>query len=369
MRFDIIPGHEKLKQELIALVDNNRLPHAILLTGPSGNGKLAFALALSSYIQCKEKNGKDKCGSCPACKKTTKFIHPDINYTIPVSGAQSQISMSENIANWRKLVSENPFIELNDWLSIMNAESKLANISKDAILSVIDYYNYTRFEGNKKIMVIWNAELMGNEGNRILKLIEEPPAESLIILIAEDTSKILKTILSRCQTFRVPPFSYDELENHVAQKEDLNLNLTRQMIVIADGNINKLNKFLSEEQTDYFDLFLKWLNTAYIGKSDQILKFAEEFARMSRENQKQFFAYILKFLEQSIKSFYLDHTGIKLTEKEKNSLEKLKAILDEKKLISLTEEINSNIIYVDRNVNSKLMIFDSSLNINRIFRT
>jgi DNA polymerase-3 subunit delta' len=317
MHFDIIPGHIKLKQELIALVDNNRLPHAILFTGPTGNAKLAFALALSSYIQCANKNGEDKCGSCSACKKTTKLIHPDINYTIPVSGAHSQASMSENIGKWRKLAIENPFIELSDWLIVMNAESKLANINKDAILAVNDYYNYTRFEGSKKIMIIWNAELMGNEGNRLLKLIEEPPADSLIILIAEDTSKILKTILSRCQTFRVPPFSYDELENWASEKSNSDTNLTRQKIAIADGNINRLISFFSEDQTDYFDLFLKWLNTAYIGKTDQILKFAEEFARMSRENQKQFFSYILKFLEQAIKSFYLDETGLKLTEKEK----------------------------------------------------
>lgn len=368
MHFEVIPGHIKLKQELTALVDNNRLPHAILFTGPSGNAKLAFALALSSYIQCMNKNGKDKCGSCPACKKTTKLIHPDINYTIPVIGTQSSATMSDNIGKWRKLVTDNPFAELSDWLGIMNAESRLANINKDAILSVNDYYKYTRFEGNKKIMIIWNAELMGNEGNRLLKLIEEPPSESLIILIAEDTSKILKTILSRCQIFRIPPFSYDELESWASEKSGLNINISRQMIAIADGDINRLIRFFREEQTDYFDLFLKWLNTAYAGKTDQILKFAEEFARMSRENQKQFFSFILKFLEQSIKSFYLDEAGIKLTEKEKSSLEKLKTMLNERKLISLAEEINNNIIYVERNINSKLMIFDSSLNINRLFR-
>ena len=369
MNFNTIPGHSKIKQELIALVDNDRLPHALLLTGPKGNGKLAIALALTSYIQCTAKNGIDICGICRSCKKTNKLMHPDISFILPnFSSEQKAIAQPEIMSEYRKLVAENPFIEPEDWLEKLASETKQANINKNAIVSVIDYFNYSLFEGNKKIVVIWNAELMAGEANRLLKLIEEPPADSSIILIAEDTSKIIKTILSRCQTIRIPPFNDDDLERWLNEKMPGDKNLIRQMINIAEGDISKLIKLMQVEQTDFFELLLKWLNTSYQGLSEKIAAFSEEFNRMNRDNQKQFFHYTLRFLEQVIKSYFLETNDIKLNQREMDSMEKLKTMLSIDKLILVSEMINKNIYSIERNVNSKLMIFDSSFKLNNILR-
>ncbi|MGE5355778.1 MAG: ATP-binding protein [Deltaproteobacteria bacterium] len=369
MNFSTIPGQQRIKNELVAMTDNNRLPHAVLLTGPRGNGKLALALALSSYIQCENKNGTDKCGACPACKKTDKLIHPDINFIIPViASEQKSKSYPELLAEWRKMIIENPFSEPEDWISKMSNESNTANINKEAINSVLEYFNYSLFEGSKKIMLIWNAELMSNEANRLLKLIEEPPKDSVIILIAEDTSKVLKTILSRCQIFRIPPFSDEDLEKWIRDKIHEDNNILRQMISISEGNISKLISLSTLDQTDFFELLIKWLNTSFQGIAENISVFSEEFSRMPKETQKQFFHYILRFLEQVHRSFELENPDIRLNQKELDSMEKLKTLIPGKKLLLFAEEVNKNIYYIDRNANSKLMIFETTLKLNRIFK-
>lgn len=369
MTFNSIPGQEKIKQELLSMTNNERLPHALLLTGPKGNGKLALALALTSYIQCSSKNGIDKCGICPACKKTNKFIHPDINFIVPnIASEQKCLSTQELMSEWRKLLIANPFIEMDDWIEKLTSESKQANINKESIISVIDYFNLSLFEGNKKIMIIWNAELMAAEANRLLKLIEEPPQDALIILIAEDTSKIIKTILSRCQIFRIPPFSDDDLEKWISEKMPEEKKLVRQMISISEGDISKLIKLMNVEQTDFFELLMKWLNVSYQGLSENIFQFSEEFHRLTKETQKQFLLYTLRFMEQVIKSYYLDTDKIRLNQRELNSMEKLKNMLSIDNLIFLCEEINKNIYNIERNAFSKLMIFESSLKLNNVLR-
>lgn len=369
MFFKDIPGHLKIKNELISLVKNDRVPHALLLTGPEGNGKLALALALASYIQCRSKLEDEICGSCPSCKKTQKNFHPDVSFVFPNIASQKKYSDNELHSVWRKNLAVNPFMELHDWLNILDAESKLANINKESVISISEFFNIGMFEGEKKIMIIWNAELLGNEGNRLLKLIEEPPSDSLLIFIAENTSQILNTIISRCQVIRIPPFSNDDLEQFASSKYTENERIMFQLINMAEGNINKLMKLMDSDNSDLFELLIKWLNTSYLGKADGISNFTEEFTKLNKFSQKQFFIYTLKFLEQTLRSDFLKNSDLKLSEKEKSSMEKIKQMLNHDKILNLIEQVNQNIYYYDRNANPKILIFEASLRLNRLMKS
>lgn len=369
MFFKDIPGQDKIKNELVSLVKNDRVPHALLLTGPEGNGKLALALAFASFIQCRSKSEDEKCGTCPSCKKTQKNFHPDISFVFPNIASQKKYSDIELHSVWRKNLVTNPFIELHDWLNILDAENKQANINKESVISVSEFFNIGMFEGEKKIMIIWNAELLGNEGNRLLKLIEEPPANSLLILIAENTSQILNTIISRCQVIRIPPFSNDDLEQFASLKYAENEKILFQLINLAEGNINKLMKLMDSDNSDLFELLIKWLNVSYMGRADGISNFTEEFTKLNKFSQKQFFVYTLKFLEQTLRSDFLKSSDLKLSEKEKNSMEKIKQMLNQDKILNLIEQVDQNIYYYDRNANPKILIFEASLRLNRLMKS
>lgn len=368
MKFANIPGHFEIKKDLISLVENHRLPHALIFTGPKGNGKLSLALALASYIQCKGNKESDKCGKCIACKKTDKLIHPDINFVIPtISAGKKSLPSSEFVTQWREMILENQFVDIHDWMKYIGAENKQPNIAKVSIEELVNSFNFKVFEGNKKISIIWYSEFLGYEGNRILKLIEEPPHDSLIILIAEDSTKVLPTILSRCQIIKAPPFKDEELIEW-AQGISTESNLS-QLVSIAEGNISSLNNLLKEDINDLFDELLNWFRLCYQGKSVDLVPFSDRFSRKSKDNQKYFFRYGLTFLEHVLKSYYLPREEIKLVDDEFNSMMKIRNVLSEEKIYLIIDDFNKNIRFLERNANAKLLIFTSSIKLHQILKS
>lgn len=369
MKFSDIPGHKEIKRELISLVERDRVPHTLLFTGSKGNGKLALALAFASYLQCTGDRGRDKCGVCLACKKTDKIIHPDIIFTLPtISSGKKSAPSSEFLTPWREMLSESVFVDLFDWLKYINAENKQPNIAKVSIDELIHSYTFKIHEGNKKIAIIWNAELLGKDGNRILKLIEEPPKDSIIILIADDTSKVLPTILSRCQIIKSPPFSDEDLMEYAVNKGMDSSGSVKQLVSIAEGDIIYLDKLLEEGEKDYFAELLSWFRLCYQGKTAELVNFADSFAKKSKDDQKHFYKYGLSFLEQTLKSFYLPRTEVKLMDSEYDSMLKVRNILNEEKIVDIVEDFNSNIRYLERNANPRILAMSSSLNVFKILR-
>ncbi len=368
MRFADIPGHSELKAELRSLVDNNRLPHALLFTGAKGSGKLALSIALASYIQCEGDKTDDKCNSCNQCRKTGKHIHPDISFVLPTISEGSKSSPSSKyLTEWREILTENPFLSLVDWLSHISAKDKQPNIAKVSIQEFIDYYNYGAREGQKRISIIWNAELLAKEGNRLLKLIEEPPKDAIIILNATDISKVLPTIISRCQVVRVPPFTDEELISWGEKLAGNNQNLAN-LSQISEGNINVFRKMLSDVNTDLFKDIVAWFRMCYVGDSKELLKFSEDFAKLSKDNQKLFFKNGLNLLGHILHSYYLPKEKIGIFEEEYQTMIKIRNVVSEEKLSVLVAYFDKNIYYIERNANSKILIFTTSLFLNKILR-
>lgn len=371
MRFSDIPGQESVKKELISLYENDRVPHALLFSGPQGNGKLALALAFASFLQCKGDKKDDKCGKCIACNKTDKFIHPDINFIFPTHGkvrSDKYITCSMKTKEWREMLSGNMDFSFDDWVNFAGFKGKQATIYKDSVIELIDYFRLKRFEGNKKISIIWKAELLGKEGNKILKLIEEPPPDSLFILVADNTKKILPTILSRCQIIRIPPYSNEDLLNWAAANDITTDSNLEELANIAEGSIIEFKNLLNQDYTGFFDLFLNWLRLCYQGNSKELASYAEEFYKSTTNNQKYFFKYGLKFLEKTLKSFYLNREHITLTEKEYESMLKIRNLLNHEKIIKMIDIFNNSINSIERNANIKILIFNNSLKIHKILR-
>ncbi|MEZ4908282.1 MAG: hypothetical protein R2771_11730 [Saprospiraceae bacterium] len=369
MKFSEIPGQEKIKNELISSFHNNKLPHSILFSGNDGYGSLALAYAFASYIQCENRNEKDKCGVCPSCKKTNKLIHPDIGFSFPVvSPEKNPLSSNESLNEWRFFFENSPFGDLNDWLKVLNKENKNSNINKKTIGEISDFFSNVAYEGNKKISIVWHAEMIGNEGNRLLKLIEEPPPYTMIILITDKIEKILKTIQSRCRIYRIPPISDEGIIEFMKVNNKIIDSQTEQLIKTADGDFNEFNKLLESDENDLFEIFLRWLNVSYLGNSEKISLISEDFFRMGKENLKKYFAYLLFFLEQVVLSYDIAIMYLKLNSSELDTLNKLKKLIDKQQTIKFIDIIEKNINKISQNANIKIMIFESSFQLHKIFK-
>ena len=200
MQFKDVIGQQQLKEQLIRSANNGKVSQAMLFLGAEGSGTLAMALAFAQYLNCENPGATDSCGTCNSCKKATKLIHPDIFYTYPTIKARSLAK--DYISEWRESVSANAYMNIVEWIAFLDSENKQGNITANECDQIVKQHSLKHYEGKYKIQIVWMAEYLKKEGNKLLKIIEEPPANTIFILIAENIEEILVTILSRTQLIK-----------------------------------------------------------------------------------------------------------------------------------------------------------------------
>ena len=190
MQFSDIIGQEEVKQHLVQTVLENRASHAQLFLGPEGSGSLALAVAYAQFISCLDPQPKDSCGQCSSCRKYSKLIHPDLHFSFPFFRGGLDESAMPDLQEWRSLILSNPYFNLDEWRLRLNAENKQPNINKAECLNILHRLSLKPFESEYKAMIIWLPEYLKNEGNRLLKTLEEPASKTLIILVAQNQDQI-----------------------------------------------------------------------------------------------------------------------------------------------------------------------------------
>ena len=196
MTFKNVVGQQAAKDGLLQMWHNNVFPHALLIVGPEGTGGLPMALALAQYIFCENKSETDACGKCAGCGKAAKLEHADLHVSFPsISPKPGTKALSRiYISEFREFIQQSPYGTTYDWLQHINAENKQGNITAEECREIIDTLNLKSYEGGKKVQIIWRPEYLGKEGNILLKLIEEPPQDTILILVAEQTDTANHTL-------------------------------------------------------------------------------------------------------------------------------------------------------------------------------
>ncbi|HHM20819.1 MAG TPA: hypothetical protein ENJ20_02240 [Bacteroidetes bacterium] len=369
MQFNQVIGQMAAKSYLKRTVATERIPHALLLLGRPGSGGLPLALAFAQYVLCENRTEDDACERCRSCTKTSRLVHPDLHFSFPTVG--TNVTSDHYLDNWRKALAQNPYLDVNQWLQLIGAENKQGNINKEECYRIIRKLNLKIFEGSHKIMIIWRPEFLGKEGNRLLKLIEEPPEKTLLVLVAENQELILNTILSRCQLVKVPPLTNREVEEGLTQKKNLPLEKARPIAYLADGNFNQALKMAEQPQSDNATLFFDWMRKCYIGNGVELVKWVEEFAKQGRENQKHFIHYGLHFMREYMT---LKMTGaengpdIRLLPKERTVAQNLMKIIGFDQIGHIVQLFDECAFAIERNAHQKTLFLDASIKLNKILR-
>ena len=369
MKFSNIPGLNQQKQYLRDLINQNRLPHAFIFTGPEGNGKLALASALASYVQCTNKS-EDSCGECPACIKSLKNVHPDIHYVYPVikkDGKKREDTVSTDfITEWRSFMDAFPYASLTDWLRYINAESKASNINTTECNQISSKLGLKSYEGDYKVLVLWHAELLGKDGNRLLKLIEEPPESTLIILIAERLDKIIKTISSRCQILAIPPFQDEDIASVLADKHSGPID---EVLQLADGNLHLALELIDKGKSQYSEEILAWMRIAYRLNAESVVSWLDDFNRKSKQEQFNFLLYGLYYMKEYRKILLCrDLNQGKLTGAEKQVVEKMAKLVDEEMSEGIVALFGESIYHLNRNANAKILFMDMTIRLQSLMK-
>ncbi|MBP5210721.1 MAG: DNA polymerase III subunit delta', partial [Bacteroidales bacterium] len=258
MKFSQINGNESLKSKLKAMVDSGKTPHAFLFVEEDGMGALPMALAMAQYINCKgEKNG-DSCGECNSCYKIEKLIHPDVHFSYPVN-TSPLLTESEKkkptsdmfLEQWRELCLSNPYFNEQDLYSAFKIEGKQGIITVSEAKRIIDVLSLKPLEADNKIMIIFLAERMNSEAaNKLLKLLEEPPAGTFFFLIAQQPSRILTTIVSRCQMIRLQPENPEDLAGILSKEKGIEPADALNYAKVAAGSYGRSIKLIEDNQAD-----------------------------------------------------------------------------------------------------------------------
>ncbi|HVB03995.1 MAG TPA: hypothetical protein VNE41_09795 [Chitinophagaceae bacterium] len=371
MLFSEVINQHTAAAQLTGMVRNNRLSHALLLLGHEGAGGLPLGLAFAQYIVCINRGEQDACGQCDQCRKAAAFVHPDIHYSYPVvpkKPGDKPVS-TDYIRQWREFLDKNPYGNVMDWLQFIGSENKQGNITAQECHEIIHKLSYKSFESEYKILLVWMPEYLGKEGNRLLKLIEEPPPGTIFILVAQNQENILGTLLSRTQLVKLGTPGKDEISHALMQRTGVNAQAAGQIAHICDGNFREALILTVHGQTDLLEQLRAWLNYIFTGQAKALSDWIEEVSagKTARENQKNFLRYFITLLEHALRLQYLDPRLIPLTPDESDFAERLNKKLDffqAEKMIRLLDEA---CYQIERNANSKILFHALSIRMGYIF--
>ncbi len=302
MQFSNVTGQRAAKEGLLTLWHTGKLPHAMMILGKEGTGGLPLALALAQYVFCEQKQDNESCNQCASCIKVKKLAHPDLHFSFPSVAPKpgAKPSSAHYMNEFREFVHQSPYGTTFEWLQFINAENKQGNITADECREIIDTLNLTSFEGGYKIQIIWRPEYLGKEGNILLKLIEEPPAHTLIIMVAEDLESVLKTILSRTQQVNLLPLTVKEIEEALRQK-GIEERKAVQVAHLAEGSFSEALQLLQYTGSDLLLPLRDWFNGIFTNNGIILNKWVEDMAKMGREQQKNFLVYTEQLLAHAMR--------------------------------------------------------------------
>ncbi|MGB3077384.1 MAG: DNA polymerase III subunit [Chitinophagales bacterium] len=370
MFFKDVIGQQEIKQKLINSVKESRVSHTQLFLGPEGSGNLALALAFSQFVNCENRQADDSCGKCASCVKSQKMIHPDIHYSYPAfklkTGSENPALSSDFLPLWREAVLENPYRNVSEWLDFINAENKQGNISAAECRAIIHTLNLKTYESPYKILILWRAEYLLKEGNILLKLLEEPPDKTLLLLIAENRDQLLSTILSRTQILGIPRLTDDDILQVLIEKHELSREAALKIVRRADGSYNEAIRLLQHVEDNNQDLFNRWMRLLFKPDASELMRWVEEISKIGRESQKSFFRYALEFLHECIMLQKIGEQQSRLYEDEKRLGTWLAQHMKSHDWQSMAELFDKSHYYIERNAHPKILFLNLSLQMQPI---
>ena len=341
-----------------------------MFNGQLGSANLSLSLAFASYINCENRNENDSCGSCPPCSKMDKLIHPDVNYIFPVAPTTKiikEVVSDKFIEAWRASIIESPYLSVDDWFESYGFENKQPNISKDEVRNLVKKMTLKPFESRFKINIIWLPEYLHlSTSNAMLKILEEPPGETLFFLVTNNHQKLIQTIKSRVQMFKIRRFTEAEMKSYLTKYQDISEVEVDQSIYISDGDINKAEKYINISEADDLENLKSWMRACYSKNFAEINKQIDWFNLLSKIRKRAFMTYCLKLMREALVSNF-DNNLSKISEAEKMFIEKFKLTLDVLSFEKIILSIDESIRFLDRNANPKILFLDLSIKISDLF--
>ena len=372
MFFRDIVGQEEIKERLRRSVVEERISHAQLLAGGEGTGTLGLALAYAQYVSCSDRKEDDSCGTCPSCKKFAKLVHPDLHFVFPViKTTKFKEPVSDNyIDQWRGLLLESSYFNLEDWFKKIEVENSQGMIYVYESREIYRKLNLKSYEGEFKIMIIWNPEKMNEEcANKLLKMIEEPPEKTLFLLVTEKEEDIITTIRSRCQLIKVPSIRDNDMEAALSGMPESKGRDIGTLVHLCNGNYRKaLNTLRSETDSWNLERFKELMRLSYTRKFLELFKWVDVISATGRESQKSFLLYAGRQVRENFIYNLKRPDLVYMDEPESEFSQRFSPFINERNIASIAEELEKAWLHVVMNGNVRIIFTDLVLKIVVLIR-
>lgn len=369
MKFSDIPAHDEVKRQLVAMVDNNRMPHALLLEGKSGIGKMMLARALTQYIHCTDRHDGDSCGVCPACLQHQSFNHIDTHYAYPVIKLKNRTgaAISDDWAEqWRQFLTDSPYMDMNTWVELLGNANAQPQIFVDESTALLHKLNFTSHAARFKVVLMWLPERMNEAcANKLLKLLEEPHDDTLFILVSNEPARILPTIYSRLQRVEVKRLDDATVAAYLEEHYGVDPDAADGISHLAEGSIlEAMSRFsASDESKQFLDMFMSLMRLAYQKKVGALRRWSVDVADFGREKCCRFLEYCERLTGENYIYNLRDSRLVRLDNEESRFSANFARFINERNV----ERIRSLFIDARRdiagNANAKIVLFDIAVSI------
>lgn len=366
MTFADVIGQENVKQHLLQMVREDRIPHALMFCGPQGAGKKALALAFAQYLLCENPGEDESCQQCASCKMLANWSHPDLHFSFPVYKRKStDHPISDDFLEaWREQLLSSPYFDTEIWLNDIKAENQQIVHYVYESDSLQKKLALKANQGGRKVVVLWLPERMNVEmANKLLKMIEEPPFKTHFLLVSEDPEMVLGTIQSRVQRIHVPALTESEIQEALVSRLALSEEQAQVMAHVAQGSYTEVLKRLEagNEEMLFFDLFKQLMRLSYMRKIKDMRRWSETIAELGRERQKRFLGYCQKLIRENF-MYNFHRTELNyLTTGENEFSVNFARFINEKNVIKIMDELSDAQRDIEQNVNPKMVFFDFAL--------
>lgn len=357
--FEQVIGQQEVQERLLQMEEEQRLPHALMLCGPMGCGKMAIAMAFAKHLLSRNGNAE---------AMLAKWEHPDLHFTYPTIKLPSMSAdhkpVSDDFAQqWHELVMAGPYFTMNEWLEMMGGENQQAIITageSDALIRKLSLVE----PGGYKVSLIWLPERMNIEcANKILKLLEEPPQQTIFLLVCEEPERLLETIRSRVQRIDVKRIADEDIRQALITQRGLNEENAQRVARMANGSWLKALEMLSvDSENEFFlDMFQTLMRLAYQRKVKELKTWSERMAGIGREKQKRFLDYFLRLIRENFMFNFQEPELCYMSQREEDFAKNFARFINEANVIPISELANRAIRDIGQNANAKIVFFDFAL--------
>lgn len=366
MLFRSVIGHQAIKNKLVQSVKNGRISHAQLFLGPEGSGNLAMAMAYIQYLFCENPKDDDSCGVCSSCLKNAKMVHPDVHFSFPFITKKTKDFSNNYIEPFREAVLADPYLNLIKWYAKLGEEKKqgIINVAESAEIS--KKLALKAYEGGFKVSLIWMPEnFVIAAANKLLKILEEPPDNTIIILVAHESEKMLKTILSRTQLVLIPRLSDQEIMQGLISKFEMESDLAENLAAVSDGNylLARESALNAHSINENFELFRDWMRLCFKKDIKGVTNWVQKIATIGREKQKHFLIYGLHLIRQCAVLNYGAENLINMGGDERVFMQKFSPFITHKNLQDYIAAFNLAHQHIQRNANPRILFTDLSFEV------